>query len=100
MGLEFRLCKDGQERNVVTVECQVCGRILRGHGAVNHVDRVSNAMATLADELSRRADSKSERVRSVLKRAFFRKVEGYLVKWLENPCVEECLCKELLKEIV
>ena len=47
---------------------------------VNHVDRVSNAMATLADELSRRADSKSERVRSVLKRAIFRKVEGYLVQ--------------------
>ena len=67
---------------------------------VNHVDRVSNEMATLADELSRRADSKSEQARSVMKRAIFRKAEGYLVKWLENPCVEECLYKELLKEIV
>ena len=67
---------------------------------VNHVGRVSNELATLADELSRRADSKNERARSVLKRAIFRKVEGYLVKWLENPCVEESLYKELLKEIV
>ena len=56
-------------------------------------------MATLADELSRRESSKNLRINSVLKRAVFRRVEGYLLKWLEDPNVEKSLFKELLKEI-
>ena len=66
---------------------------------VNHVDRVLNGMATLADELSRREDSKNSRINSVLREAVFRKVEGYLVRWLENPNVETSLFKQLLKEV-
>ena len=78
-------------------------RYLAGHLGVtvhvNHVDRGLNGMATLADELSRRESSKNSRINSVLKRAVFRRVEGYLLKWLEDPNVEKSLLKELLKEI-
>ena len=78
-------------------------RYLAGHLGVtvhvNHVDRVSNGITTLADELSRRESSKNSRINSVLKRAVFRRVEGYLLKWLEDPNVEKSLFKELLKEI-
>ena len=66
---------------------------------VEHVDRVSNDMAELADELSRKASSSKGRALRALKDAKFRAVEGSLVDWLRNPCGKMDLCSELLKEI-
>ena len=66
---------------------------------VEHVDRVSNDMAELADELLRKASSSKGRALRALKDAKFRAVEGSLVDWLRDPCGKMDLCSELLKEI-
>ena len=63
------------------------------------MDRVSNDMAELADELSRKASSSRGRAMHALKDAKFRAVEGSLVDWLRDPCGKMDLCSELLKEI-
>ena len=62
---------------------------------VEHVDRMSNDMASLADELSRRESSKCPKTREVLDRALYRPTEGFLLKWLENPCSGVDLSKGL-----
>ena len=65
---------------------------------IEHVDRMSEEMASLADELSRRESPRSENWQRALAESEFRAVKGFLLKWLRNPCGEGELCKELLKE--
>ena len=66
---------------------------------VDHVDRVSNEMALLADELSRRPVSRSESARKALEAVKQEEVSGYLLEWLKNPKKGESLCRALLKEL-
>ena len=66
---------------------------------IDHVDRMSSEMASLADELSRREKSKNPEMAERLKRALYRPVTGYLKRWLENPITGEDLSYNLLKEI-
>ena len=67
---------------------------------IEHVDRMSNEMASLADELSRRERSKCGERQKALSKAEFREVKGFLLKWLEDPCGQSELCLELLKEMM
>ena len=53
---------------------------------VEHVDRVSNDMAKLADELSRREQSVDENTRAALGSAERGFVSGSFLQWLDNPC--------------
>ena len=67
---------------------------------IEHVDRMSNEMASLADELSRRERSKCGERQKALSKAEFREVKGFLLQWLEDPCGQSELCLELLKEMM
>ena len=67
---------------------------------IEHVDRMSNEMASLADELSRRERSKCGERQKALSKAEFREVKGFLLQWLEDPCGQSELCLELLKEMI
>ena len=69
---------------------------------VEHVDRMSDGMSSLADELSRRKTAKNRRIQEQLENTENRKVEGYLLRWLENPLNENVkyeLTKELKKKL-
>ena len=66
---------------------------------VEHVPRVSDEMADLADELSRKTLSKCDRINMKLKEINYRKIDGAVTEWLKNPVSEIDLCQELLKEI-
>ena len=65
---------------------------------VEHVGRMTNGMASLADELSRRPMTKCQWSRTALEKAVFRPVEGYLIDWLSNPCSGGNLFRKLLIE--
>ena len=66
---------------------------------VEHVDRMSEDLAALADEMSRREKTKSEENREALERAERRPVKGYLNQWLKDPCGMGDPCCTLLKEL-
>ena len=66
---------------------------------MEHVDRMSEDLAALADEMSRREKTKSEENREALERAERRPVKGYLNQWLEDPCGMGDPCCTLLKEL-
>ena len=66
---------------------------------VEHVDRVSDDLAELADELSRKKHSSKGVVARALEKAERRSVEGSLTDWLRNPCGDLDLCRTLLKEM-
>ena len=53
---------------------------------IEHIPNVLNEMTTLADELSRRVNSKSKRITRMLEQTSteYRTVEGYFVKWMEG----------------
>ena len=65
---------------------------------VEHVNRMSSDMASLADELSRREMSKCQRNRTALENAEFRPVGGYLMEWLSDPCSGNDLFTKLIVE--
>ena len=67
---------------------------------VEHVDRVSNEMAELADELSRRGVSKCWKAREAMEKTGQSVVTGYLLKWLTNPVEEKNLCQKLVNELM
>ena len=58
---------------------------------VEHVDRVSDKIADLAHELSRKTVSSSKSVDQW-------RVNGYILKWLENPAGGKSLGREHVKE--
>ena len=66
---------------------------------VEHVGRMSEDLAELADELSRRDSSKDSERREILRRALYRPLDGFLLEWLEDPCQKGDLCSKLLGEI-
>ena len=66
---------------------------------VQHVDRVSDELAELADELSRRKQSKKPEACKALESAEFREVRSFLTEWLADPCGGSKLCGKLLKEM-
>jgi len=66
---------------------------------IEHVPRVSNEMATLADEMSRREKSKYEEIARRLEDTEYREVQGYLTKWHLEPRNTEKLCSMLLEEL-
>ena len=66
---------------------------------VEHVDRVSNEMAELADELSRRPVSGDKNIMAALTSSEQWEVKGYIRKWLENPAGRINLCRELVREL-
>ena len=59
---------------------------------VEHVGRVSDEMAVLADELSRKPGSSCPEARKALERASQSIVSGYLRTWLSDPAREKDLC--------
>ena len=65
---------------------------------VDHVGRMSDDLAGLADELSRKEISTKASGAKALQCAEFRKVDSILLSWLENPC-EKSLCRDLLSEM-
>jgi len=65
---------------------------------VEHVGRKSDDLSVIGDELSRKPVSENRRYRKALEKAEFRKLKGYLLRWLENPKMGN-LCLELLREI-
>ena len=96
--------KSGYVSNDATAtEILKCVRYLAGFlGArvfIEHVDRMSTEIASLADEMSRRDTSRSDEGRMALERAEFRTVEGFLLEWLKNPCDDQDLCCNLLKNV-
>ena len=66
---------------------------------MEHVDRMSEEMACLADEMSRRSVSKNVAYQEVLETSERREVASFLTQWLEDPSVKGNLCSMLLKEI-
>jgi len=66
---------------------------------VEHVGRVSNDMAELADELSRKKKTENWKMEKFVSEDKFREVSGYLKTWLENPLADKHLYKNLLKEL-
>jgi len=66
---------------------------------IEHVPRVSNEMAALADELSKREISKNRRIAKQVERTEYKTVEGYLNMWQENPQDTEKLCSRLMREL-
>ena len=66
---------------------------------VEHVGRMSEELACLADELSRKWDSNGKEGSMALGKALYRPTTGFLLEWLEDPCQKGDLYIELLKEI-
>ena len=66
---------------------------------VEHVDRVSNEMAELADELSSKDCSSKSRAILALRNAERYEVTGYITDWLKKSCGGHSLCRKLLKEL-
>ena len=62
------------------------GRFLGTKIFVDHVDRMSNDMASLADKLSRRERSRCPEACRAPEEALNRPTEGFLLKWIRNPC--------------
>ena len=66
---------------------------------VEHVPRVSDEMADLADELSRKKETNNMEVNKKLEVIKYREIGGEMLKWLENPCKNGNLTEKILKEI-
>ena len=64
---------------------------------VEHVPRMSDPMAAMADELSRKSKDFSGRTTRNLKNALHREVSSCLTEWLSNPCASS-LCEAIMKE--
>ena len=64
---------------------------------VEHVDRVSDGMSYLADELSKKESTKNRKIMEILEETGKVKVESYLQEWLKNPLKGD-LCRRLVKE--
>ena len=65
---------------------------------VEHVPLMSNPLAAVADELSRKEDSFSGRTNRILEDSEFRQTESWLSVWLRNPCAGS-LSISLLREV-
>ena len=66
---------------------------------VEHVGRVSDEMAVLADELSRKQSSSCPEARKALERVGQSAVRGYLRTWLTDPAMAKDLCQKLVQEL-
>ena len=66
---------------------------------VEHVGRMSDEMASLADELSRRNESRNKQAQAALDKAERREVKGMLLEWLKDPEGTRNLCWKLVKEL-
>ena len=66
---------------------------------VEHVDRVSDDLAELADQLYRKEHSSRGVAAHALEQADRRSVEGSLIDWLRNPCGDLDLCWALLRKM-
>ena len=64
---------------------------------VEHVPRMSNPLAEIADELSRKENSYKGRTNRILSNGIFLEVESCLTDWLKSPC-ESSLCERVMKE--
>ena len=65
---------------------------------IEHVGRMTNEMAILADQLSRREKAPEARERMALEKAMYRPTQGFLLEWLQNPKKGKDLCEGLLLE--
>ena len=66
---------------------------------VEHVGRMSEELACMADELSRKWTCEDQKEKAALEKALYRATEGFLLKWLEDPRHRGDLCTGLLKEM-
>ena len=66
---------------------------------VEHVGRMYEELACMADELSRKWTCEDQEEKAALEKALYRATEGFLLKWLEDPCHRGDLCTGLLKEV-
>ena len=64
---------------------------------VEHVPRMSDPLAAMADELSRKSKDFLGRTTRNLKNALHREVSSCLTEWLSNPCASS-LCKAIMRE--
>ena len=65
---------------------------------VEHVPRMLNLLASVADELSRKNENFSGRTNRILEKCKFRQTESWLSVWLRNPCTGS-LSISLLREV-
>ena len=65
---------------------------------VEHAPRMSNLLAAVADELSRKDGIFSGRTYRILEKSEFRQTESWLSVWLMNPCAGS-LSISLLREV-
>ena len=66
--------------------------------SVQHVGRVSDELATLADELSRKTMTTNQTAAVAMMKAEERVVGGSLLSWLSNPETGGELCRKLLDD--
>ena len=64
---------------------------------VDHVPRMSEPLAAVADKLSRKNENFSGKTTRILKNTLYREVFSCLTKWVENPC-GSLLCEAVMKE--
>ena len=91
--------KQDETASEVLKSVQYISSVLGAVVNVQHVDRVSDELAELADELSRRKQSKKPEACKALESAEFREVRSFLTEWLADPCGGSKLCGKLLKEM-
>ena len=60
---------------------------------------MTDDLAKLADEMSRRNESRDRECRIALEKALYREVTGYLAHWLKDPRDSGKLCTNLLGEL-
>ena len=100
MGLAEQIHKKHKTATEILKTVRYLGGFLGATIFVQHVGRMSDDMATLADELSRRGWSRNHKFNEALDRAQFRLAEGYLSRWLRNPCSGEDLFQGLMGELL
>ena len=66
---------------------------------VEHVPRMSNEMADLADELSRKSVLKKEEIQEILKEVMVEETSSSLRGWLSDPTSQEHLTNILLRKV-
>ena len=98
-GWQSGYVKNDKSASEVLKAVRYLGGFLGASIFIQHVGRMSDDMASLADELSRRERSKNWRFSEALEKAEYRPTEGYLMEWLGNPCSGADLFQGLVKEL-
>ena len=99
MGMAEKIC----EGDIMASDILKAARYLNGYLGtsiyIEHVNSMTNVMASLTDELSRRELSEDPKEVKALEGTLFRPKEGFLLQWLCNPTLREEMYEGLKKEL-